>query len=169
MMARRQDEIAVLFVALLCVSCAVSPEIQQQRQAVEDEIESILNAPLDEGQFGETKRCLTDREYRNFRAIDDRRILFEGRRDELWLNTLRMRCPDLRNSQVLQMRSTFQLGRICDMDTFVAGDWFAWPWYRRWPWYWGRPWGDGIQCSLGKFQPITASQVEAIEKVLEPN
>jgi hypothetical protein len=105
-------------------------------------------------------------EYRNFRALDDRRLLFEGRHDKLWLNTLRMRCPDLRHHNVLVVRS-FSAGRMCDMDSFQARDWFDWPWYRRWPWRWWSDWGMGSHCLLGKFQPVTGLQVAEIEAVLK--
>jgi hypothetical protein len=157
---------AILTVAMLCVSCAVSPETQARRQAADAEIEAILNEPLDAEQSGVTQRCLSSHEYRNFRALDDKHILFEGRRGNLWINTLRMRCPDLRYGTVLRVRSFSSMGRICDMDSFVAGDWFAWPWYRRWPWHWGTSWNTGMTCSLGKFRPVTEAQVEAIEEAI---
>lgn len=86
----------LLAVSLLFAGCATSPEVEGQRQEIEAVIASILSEPLDPEIYGETKRCLADQEYRNFRVLDDRRLLFEGRRDKLWLNTLRMRCPDLR-------------------------------------------------------------------------
>jgi hypothetical protein len=92
---------ALLFLA----SCAVSPEAEERQRAMEEEIEAILSEPL----AGEPERCLADHEYRSFRAIDDRRILFEGRRGELWLNTLRTRCPDLRHSSVLVVRSIYTM------------------------------------------------------------
>jgi hypothetical protein len=167
MITSEQCILVVLSAALLCTSCAISPEAQERRQAVEEDIEAILSEPLDVEQYGETQRCLAAREYRDFRAIDDQRILFESRRGKLWLNTLRMRCPDLRHATVLRVRSISTVGRICDMDTFEAGDWFTWPWYRRWPWHWGTRWGTGMTCSLGKFQPVTAAQVEAIEAALK--
>ncbi len=151
---------------LLCAGCATSPESESRRQGIEADIQSILSTPLDPAEFGETKRCLADMEYRNFRVLDDRRILFEGRRDKLWINTLRSRCPDLRFGDVLVVRP-FSGTRICDMDTFQVADWFDWPWYRRWPWHWGGRWGMGTQCSLGKFQPVTEDQVAEIEAVLE--
>jgi len=56
---------------------------------------------------------------------------------------------------------------MCDMDRFHVADWFDWPWYRRWPWHWGGNWGMGMQCTLGKFQPVTAGQVAEIEAVLK--
>jgi len=150
---------------LLCAACATSPEVQNRRQAMEADIEMILSEPLDPTQFGETKRCLADREYRNFRALDDKRLLFQGRGDKLWINTLRMSCPDLRHGSVLRINS-FNWARICDADRFVVGEWFDWPWYRRWPWHWSGDWGMGVPCSLGKFQPVTKLQVAEIEAVL---
>jgi len=151
--------------ALLCASCAVSPEAEEQRLAREAEIAHILSIELDPAEYGETKRCLSDTEYRSFRALDDRRILFEGRRNKFWVNTLRSRCSDLRYGDVLVVRQ-FSSSRMCDTDTFEVAEWFDFPWYRRWPWHWGT-WGTGLRCSLGKFQPVTEAQVKAIEAALE--
>jgi len=152
--------------ALLCASCAVSPEAEEQRLAREAEIAHILSVELDPAEYGETKRCLSDTEYRSYRALDDRRILFEGRRDRFWINTLRSRCTDLRHGDVLVVRQ-FSSTRMCDTDTFEVAEWFDFPWYRRWPWHRGGNWGTGLRCSLGKFQPVTKAQVEAIEAALE--
>lgn len=156
---------AVSAIALFCSGCATSPEVESRRQATEADIAEILSAPLDPAEFGETKRCLADQEYRSFRALDDRRVVFEGRRGKLWINTLRSRCPDLRHGDILIMRR-FSGSRMCDMDRFEVADWFSLPWYRRLPWYWGGRWGTGVSCALGKFQPVTAAQVEEIEAVL---
>jgi hypothetical protein len=152
--------------SLLLAGCATSPEAESRRLAIEADIDSILSQPLDAAEFGETKRCLSDMEYRNFRALDDKRILFEGRRDKQWINTLRSRCPDLQYGGILVVTS-FSNMRMCDMDRFQVADWFDWPWYRRWPWHWGGNWGMGMQCMLGKFQPVTAGQVAEIEAVLK--
>jgi len=151
---------------LLCAACAVSPEDESRRQAKEADIAAILSIPLDSSEYGAPVRCLTDNQIRTFRALDDRRILFEGRHGKLWINTLRMRCPDLRYGDVLLVRSFSGL-RLCDMDSFQVADWFYWPWYRRWPWHWGGSWGMGTSCSLGKFQPVTQDQVAEIETILK--
>ncbi len=166
-MAGNWYTITALSAALFFAGCAVSPEMEARRQAVEKNIETILSEPIDAEQARKVQRCLTDRDNRNFRVLDDRRILFEGRRGELWLNTLRARCPDLRHSTVLQVRSYSSIGRICEADSFMAGDWFDWPWYRRWPWQWGSRWGTGVACTLGEFQPVTEAQVQAIEAALK--
>jgi len=156
----------VTAVSLLVAGCATSPEVESRRQAIENDIALILSEPLDPAIYGDTKRCLSDREYRDIRALGDRRLLFEGRRDRLWLNTLPARCPDLRHYDVLVFRLTIG-SRLCNMDTFQVADWFDWPWYRRWPWHWWADWGMGSRCSLGKFQPVTEFQVEEIEAALK--
>lgn len=152
--------------AVFFTGCATTPDTEARRQAAEADISEILSMPLDPSEFGETKRCLADREYRSFRALDDRRILFEGRRDQQWINTLRSRCPDLRHGSVLVVGS-FNGSRMCDMDRFEVADWFEWPWYRRWPWHWGSRWATGMTCTLGKFQPVTEAQVSEIEAILK--
>ncbi|MCB1684364.1 MAG: hypothetical protein KDI31_07760 [Pseudomonadales bacterium] len=157
---------ATLILVLACAGCATSPEVQERTRATEEEIESILSQPLEAAEYGETKRCLAGNEYRNFRVLDDQRILFEGRGGKFWLNTLRTRCPDLRFATALRVKSMYSYGRICDMDTFQPTDWFDWPWYRRWPWDWRNRPGTGMTCSLGKFQPVTGAQVESIEAAL---
>lgn len=149
---------------LLLASCAVSPEAEERRLAIEAEIDAILSQPLP-AEFGEMRRCLGDMDFRNFRALDEKHILFEGRRDRLWVNTLRTRCPDLRHGDVLVVKQFSGL-RMCDADRFYVTEWFDWPWYRRWPWHWGGSWTTGMQCSLGKFQPVTADQVAEIDAVL---
>jgi hypothetical protein len=74
----------------------ISPEEEGRRQAMETDIEAILAHPVDPAVYGETERCLGDNEYRSYRVLGDRRMLFEGRGDKLWINTLRSSCPDRR-------------------------------------------------------------------------
>jgi len=157
---------AVAVSALLVAGCASSPEMAERQRAIDADIDAILSEPLDEDEYGTSNRCLSDNEYHRFHALDDRHILFEGLRGRQWINTLRSRCPDLEYGTILRVRSYSSPGRICARDTFVADEWFTWPWYRRWPWHWGSPWGTGMTCTLGEFQPVTDEQVEAIEEIL---
>lgn len=154
-----------LAAAVFCAACAVSPEAESRRKAIEADIDEILSLPLDPAEYGEPKRCLSEHEFRTFRALDDRHILFDGRRGKLWINTLRGRCHDLRWGHVLVVRPTAS-SRMCDMDRFQVADWFDWPWYRRWPWHWGA-WGTGPMCVLGNFQPVSEAQVQEIKALLE--
>ena len=163
---RSQARIAVLLFSLcFLVSCAASPEVESRRLAREARISEILAQPDAAAELGPVKRCLSSNDYRRYSALDDRYLLFEGRRDKFWVSTLPRRCPDLRFGDVLVVRSFSSL-RICDRDTFVTTEWFDWPWYRRWPWRWGTAWGTGMSCTLGKFQPVTAEQVDEIKSVL---
>ena len=150
---------------LLLPGCATSPEVESRRQAIEADIDEILGYELDPAEVGETRRCLSDHDYRGYRALGDRHILFEGRRDRLWINTLRSRCRDLRWGNVLVVRQ-HEGRRMCDMDRFQVAEWFEWPWYRRWPWQWGGL-STGAVCALGKFVPVTQAQVDEIEALLE--
>jgi len=151
---------------LLFVGCASSPELERQRETKEADIAAILNVKLDPAEFGENKRCLRDQEYQNFRPLDDQHVLFTGRGDKLWINTLRSRCMDLRHGDVLVVRS-FSSTQMCDADQFEATDWFDWPWYRRVPWHSHTHWGTGPTCVLGTFQPVTKAQVAEIEAIIQ--
>lgn len=153
-----------LAACLLLTGCAVSPEAEEAQRQREADIREILSYELDPAEYGETKRCLAEREYRTFKALDDKHILFFGRGDKQWINSLRADCPDLRQGEVLAIES-FSAMRICDGDTFTVAEWFNWN--RRLPWQSGRGSLSGIPCNFGEFQPVTAEQVAEIEAVLE--
>lgn len=165
MSTARPALLVALSAVLVLAGCAVSPEAEGRRQAIEAEIAAILSQPLDPAEYGEARRCLSENELRNFRALDDRRIVFEGRRGRLWLNTLHGPCPDLEYAQVLRVKS-ISFTQICRMDRFQPSDWFYWPWYRRWPWSYDRGWGTAMSCTLGDFRPVSEEQVAEIEAVL---
>ena len=75
---------SALAAILLCAGCATSSEYAMRRQAQEEDIAAILSVHLDPAEYGETKRCLRDTEYRTFRPLDERRLLFIGRGSSLW-------------------------------------------------------------------------------------
>ena len=152
-------------VALLS-GCAASPPSDDQREFKQARIDEILSQSLDPAEYGETKRCLNDTEFRTFHALDDRHILFDGRRGRQWINTLRHQCTDLRFGDILVVRR-FSGTRMCAMDRFSVADWFDWPWYRRWPWRWWSTWNTGMTCTLGEFQPVTEEQVAEIRAVMK--
>ena len=150
----------------LLSGCATSPEIVTQRELRDAHIEEVLGLTVSDAADGPvTERCLRETEYRNFRALDDRHILFEGRRDRLWINRLPHRCPDLRYGEILIVRS-FSSMRLCEYDQFSVADWFNWPWYRRWPWEWRTPWHTGVHCVLGEFHAVSAEQVAEIRAII---
>jgi len=167
MMSRFTFAFFVFATVLLAAGCATSPEVAERQLLINARIESILSDAASIEQLGGPQRCLSDFDFRSFRALGDRHLLFDGRGEKMWINTLRSRCPDLRHGRVLRVNSTVSVSRMCNLDTFQVDDWFAWPWYRRWPWSWGSGWSTGMTCTLGKFQPISQAQLDAIEEALE--
>ena len=156
----------MLIAALSLAGCASSPMKEQQAKEIQADIDEILALPLDEQQYGKTRNCLGQGDYNNFRPLDEQHVLFMGTRDRQWINTLRVRCPDLRYGNVLVVRHAMG-SQLCDGDRFSATDWFEWPWYRRSPRYWGTTWSTGAQCVLGDFQPVTKDQVTEIESLIK--
>ena len=119
---------------------------------MEADIDEILTYELDETEVGEIKNCLYDKDYRNFRALGDRHVLFEGRNDKQWINVLRGRCSDLRYNDIFIMQKNLA-GRVCDMDRFGVID-------RADPTAIQRGVGGAGSCILGEFKPVTKMQVD---------
>ncbi len=147
---------------LLLPGCATSPEAEERRANAEADIDEIMSYELDPAEYGEARRCLSANDFDNFRPLGERHILFEGRRDKLWVNTLRSRCSELRHGRDVLVVRQYTGSRMCAMDRFNVQDWFD---YRAR----NRPtsWGTGAACMLGEFQPVTEAQVAEIEAVLE--
>jgi hypothetical protein len=158
----RRSAVCVAAVLLVSGGCASSPDDESQRRAIEADIQDILSLSL--GEDGKPLRCLSDVQYRGFRALDEKHMLFTGKGDRRWINVLRQRCSDLRHGSVLRVRS-HSMSHICNTDRFAVDDMFEWPWYSRWPWQWGA-WSTGMTCTLGPFYPVTDAQVAEIEAVI---
>ena len=145
--------------AFIVTGCAGTEEIEERRTEINADIEEILTLTLESEDFGEPTRCITEAQYRNFKLLGDRYMLFEGSRDRLWINTLRGRCVDYHRGDVLITRP-FSARRLCDGDRFEVADWFELP----------RSVGRlpaGPTCSFGEFQPVSQGQVDEIEALLE--
>jgi hypothetical protein len=151
---------SVLLAALICAGCAGPQRAPEEQAQVQEKLEDILSQPLDAEEYGTASRCISQYAYRDFEPLGEQYVLFEGTGGKLWLNELRGRCPGLRHGSALafDMRGS----QICDLDRFKVTDWFHWSRYRRWPW----DWVEGIPCTLGKFQPVSAEQAEAIRATL---
>ena len=154
---RTQNRILAItsVLTVLSTGCAVPPEVEDRREAILADIDEIISLPLDPAEFGETERCLSEGQYRSFRPLGDRHMLFEGRRDKYWINTLVGRCPTLDRGDVLVMRPTSS-GRMCDKDRFEARDRSSRTLLE-----------TGPSCALGMFHPVSKAQVEEIEALLE--
>lgn len=150
---------------LLLTGCANSRELQKQREAKQADIDAILSVELDPAEFGERERCLGDHEYRSFRPLDSKHVLFEGRGDKLWINTLRSSCIDYRPGDVLVVQHLSST-RLCDADRFEATDWFSWSSFSRMHPHSRQNLVSGPTCVLGTFQPVTKAQVDEIEAII---
>lgn len=145
---------AASFLAL--AGCATSPEDEQRRKDMEADIDDILTYELDPLEYGEPGKCLSESQFRSYRALGNRHLLFWGRQDKQWVNVLRGRCTDLRDTSVFVMKPS-AAGRLCANDRFQVVDHF-----------------DSMAnmnmapvCVLGEFKPVTEAQVKEIENRLE--
>lgn len=141
--------------AVALAGCATSPDEERKRQEMEADIDDILSQELDPLEYGEPRSCLRDSEYRSYRALGTRHLLFEGRQGQLWVNVLRGRCPGLNYDAVFVTRPNVA-GRMCDMDLFNVVE------------RGGRLSSAAAAptCVLGEFKPVTQEQVEEIENRL---
>ena len=153
---RRFAACAIVASLLTLAGCATSPEDERKREEMEADVDDILSYELDPAEYGETSTCLSDNEYRSYRALGKRHLLFRGRRDKQWVNILRGRCPNLNDDSVFIMRPN-HAGRLCDMDRFSVVDRIE---------SLSRAATAPI-CALGDFKPVTKAQVEEIEQRLE--
>ena len=126
---------------------------------MEADIDEIVNYQLDESEVGLPKRCLNKNEYRRYRALGDRHVLFEGRGDKMWINVLRGRCTELRWGVVFIVEPS-SAGQICDMDQFGVS--------RRDSMHVNEAAiAQNRTCVFGEFKPALPAQVEEIEDRLD--
>ena len=146
--------IFAFYVAL--AGCAASPLEEQKRMEMEADIDDILSHELDPAEYGETQSCLRETEFRRYRPLGNRHLLFEGRQGRLWVNVLRGRCPGLDSNSVFITKPNLA-GRLCELDRFSVVDRFG-----------ALPSADTSRtCVLGEFKPVTEDQVKEVENRLE--
>ena len=113
-------------------------------------VEEILKAEPEESEV-ETTRCIGRRLYRNSWIIDRTTMLFSGRRDQYWVNTLRRPClRDVFRRQVMNFISRSSM-HLCERDEVEFLD----------------PGGliqTGPRCRLGRFQEISADQAQLLRR-----
>jgi hypothetical protein len=153
-MPRTGPALLLLFAALLS-ACASDPaKTAETQQEVAEEIESILTQPLGQDEYAEGESCISTHQYDSVEVLDNQHVVFKGRGQRLWLNTLRNKCVGLRTHDVLK----FELrgSRICNLDSFVAIDTTMHFGYE-----------TSANCALGDFAPITQEQIALIEAAVE--
>ncbi|MXY51689.1 MAG: hypothetical protein F4Y86_04055 [Gammaproteobacteria bacterium] len=113
-------------------------------------VEEILKAEPEESEVM-TTRCIGRRLYRNSWIIDPTTLLFSGRRDQYWVNTLRRPClRDVFRRQVKNFISRSSM-HLCERDEVEFLD----------------PGGliqTGPRCRLGRFQEISADQAQLLRR-----
>ena len=146
--------LAAALAAVALSGCASDPaEEAARQQQVSEQIDTILTQPLGEEDYGGGERCISTSLYDSVKVLDTRHVLFKGRGDRLWVNTLRNTCVGLRKRDVLQF--DIRGSQICNLDTFTAvTNNFGWQ-------------RTSATCSLGDFSPVTAEQVAMIEAALD--
>ena len=120
---------------------------------VAPEIDFILDNPLPESEYAESKSCVYPNTYRSVEILDGRHLLFWGYRGVVWLNQLRFECIGLKRDAVLifEMRAR----SLCDMDNFH-----------------GAPRTGGVaaafatHCMLGHFETISEDQAAILRVAL---
>lgn len=147
--------LAVALLAAALAGCASDPaQTAAEQQQVAEQIETILTQPLGDEEYGGGERCLSTHLYDSVEVLDTRHVLFKGRGERLWVNTLRNACVGLRKRDVLQF--DVRGSQICNLDTFTAVSNALFGWQR-----------TSATCSLGDFSPVTAEQVAMIEAALD--
>ena len=154
MNTRRAAPWTIVAALLVLSACATSPEDERKRKEMEADIDDILSYEHDPLEYGEAKSCLSTSEFRSYRALGNRHLLFEGRKGKLWVNVLNGRCPGLHRDSVFIMRP-MQANRLCDKDRFDAVDRLDTRTI------------SAPTCVLGQFKPVTEAQVKEIENRLE--
>jgi uncharacterized protein DUF6491 len=147
-------------ILMIFQGCATNPEAARAAEERAQNVDQILTQASD---YAQAKRCLGPNQYRSIRVLDDQHILFEGRKDQMWVNTLPIRCPGLRRNSTLVIERATGFGSLCKMDSISVYEWFDGPWYSRMPWRWS----NSPRCGLGEFQPITPAQLQSLEKAIK--
>ena len=116
------------------------------------EIEAILANPLGNADYVNESRCIAGAGYGSVEVVDDRNLIFEGRRGKLWWNRLRQRCLGLHSAMRLTMER--RSWRFCARDRFRGV---------------GRSSTElpSTICELGNFVELDAESSELLRRAIE--
>lgn len=104
----------------------------------------------DEPSGERAERCVQLSRIARTEVIDDQNILFYMRGDEIYRNQLPHRCPGLRHERTFMYRTS--LSQLCDVDIITVL-------YNH-----GFGFTPGASCGLGRFQPITKDEINALKE-----
>ena len=137
------------------IGCASDPaETAEERQEVAEEIEAILTQPLGEDEYVQSERCISTYSYHSVDILDNKHVVFKGRGDNIWINTLRAPCLGLRRRDVLQFE--LRTSQLCNLDDFSSVNYGVSGGFK-----------TSATCVLGDSAPVTAEQVDLIKATME--
>ena len=121
-----------------------------------EQLANVLETFDTDTEYAATERCLSTHRYDSVEVLDDRHLLFRrSPGDEVWLNTLRSRCPGLNRNDTLLFEQTGS--QLCNLDTAEVVDRFL---------FWQR---TGPVCSLGQFHQLTEAQASLLREATDRN
>jgi hypothetical protein len=96
----------------------------------------------------EPVRCLSMNSIRSTKVLDDTRVLFFQARDKIFLNRLDRECLGLARygTFTYEVQSGARHARLCDTDSITVLEMT----------------GRGLNCGLGRFEPLSQDQVESL-------
>lgn len=144
---------AILSVILLAsgpaqLAAAAGDERAEDDAAQDDaalDVETILANPLEDDAYRTSQNCISTRSYDGVEVLDDKTLLFHGRRG-VWLNRLLTRCRGLSWEMIPTVES--HGSRVCEHDRFRGRPRSGFP--------------ESTSCTLGKFEKIDEAQVESL-------
>lgn len=99
---------------LLAEAAEPDPPAPTEADAQTLSVEEVLANPLGDGDYAESRRCLSTSRYRRIEIVTDQALAFVGRGDTVWLNQLPHRCHGLRRDMVLVVEQSSM--RVCARD-----------------------------------------------------
>jgi hypothetical protein len=122
------------------------------KESSAEELEKVLSQTLDDSEYVDEKRCLRSHEYNKVEIINSGHLVFKGRKNRIWLNTLRNNCSGLRKGMAMQFEMHGR--RVCRLDFFKGIRSFN---DRHTP---------TATCTLGSFEQVTEEQLALLEESL---
>ena len=146
----------ITLLALVFSVMAAMPSNAEQAQEEEAplSVEEILTREPASEDYSDTPRCINARSIDQIDVLDEKHVIFEVSRREIYLVRFKHRCPGLRRNKPVITEP--RAGRLCRLDAL-------------------RPvieWGlgnyePGPPCSIPGFESVTREQVEQLKAALK--
>lgn len=121
--------------------------------AMPDEVEEILNTPVEADDYGDSPQCLYLTRIRDSEVLDGRHVVFRVGRDTYYLVQFKRRCPLLNRNDTIMY--TTHSSRLCVLDPIRSVEGAAY----------GSP--PGPPCPIPSFRQISKEQLTALREALQ--